>query len=235
MSKSKNKKNMSQKQLDANRNNAKKSTGPGDTSVTRYNRTDHGFRGSRIVLPTENPEDYKAMSEMLIEDLQPIGFYEDYLVKRIGDRMWELERTNARKRAILKASEYRDEEAREMAKMEQYAHAMENGILRMRKELSQVQALRRKNRPEAASEKPLRLPFQPPDCQVVLPTQGEEACEDLLKLAKARILEGFSSPDPLGRYFFMRADRELANDDPHPNRRKADKDRDDDTPDPRRS
>lgn len=228
MSKSKNKKNMSDKQLEANRNNAKKSTGPGDTSVTRYNRTDHGFRGSRIILSHENPEDYKAMSEMLVEDLQPIGFYEDYLVKRIGDRIWELERCNARKRVLSEVSEYRDEEAREMNHMEQYAKAMENGILKLRKELSQIQALRKKERPEAVLEKPLRLPFQPPDCRHVLPTQGEEACDQLLKLAKARILDGFSSPDPVGRYFFLRANRELANDDSH--RRKANEDRDDENP-----
>jgi len=52
------KKPISDKQLAANRMNSLKSTGPKDTSMTRFNACTHRLRAQHPVLPGESEEAY---------------------------------------------------------------------------------------------------------------------------------------------------------------------------------
>lgn len=66
-----------------NRENAKKSTGPRDTSSTRYNATKHGLL-SKGVTELDNPEEYAGLMSQLEGEYCPLGIVECELVRQIA-------------------------------------------------------------------------------------------------------------------------------------------------------
>ncbi len=178
----------SKKQIRANRKNAQKSGGPGDTSNSRHNRTFHGLRGSRVVLPHEDINEYNAMAASLYNSFQPVGTYEHNLVKIIADRTWELERVANLKMNTLTRTEYRDVMMAEMEKWEMYQGRIERAIIRARKELFALQQARgQAYNPEAhdSEETPILC-----ETEVFVgpsvgerPSQGEVAIENFTQVA----------------------------------------------------
>ncbi len=85
----------SDKQTEANRENALKSTGPktpeGKAAV-RLNALRHGLRSEEILLPGEDEEALRELGERLREELQPVGELENLLVDRIIAAYWRLRR-----------------------------------------------------------------------------------------------------------------------------------------------
>src|SRR5688500_17144972 len=85
----------SEKQIDANRQNALKSTGPktpeGKAAV-RLNAVKHGLLSQEILLPGEDEEALKELSEHLWAELKPVGEMEILLVDRIIASYWRLRR-----------------------------------------------------------------------------------------------------------------------------------------------
>ena len=85
----------SDKQVQANRRNALKSTGPqtpqGKAAV-RLNANKHGLRSQEVLLPGEDEEALKALDENLRVELQPVGELEGLLVDRIIAAHWRLRR-----------------------------------------------------------------------------------------------------------------------------------------------
>src|SRR5215208_6886184 len=84
----------SRKQIQANRQNALKSTGPKTPEgkdTARLNATKHGLL-SQEVLPGEDEEALKELAERLRAELQPVGEMESLLVERIIDATWRLRR-----------------------------------------------------------------------------------------------------------------------------------------------
>ena len=71
------------RKLAANRENAQKSTGPANTTSTRYNATKHGLR-SQGVTELDNPEKFHALVEELKTALQPVGVLEHECVHQIA-------------------------------------------------------------------------------------------------------------------------------------------------------
>ena len=85
----------SQSQLDANRLNAQKSTGPQTAhgkARSSQNALKHGLSAKTPLLPGEDPAEFAAFSEALFEDLAPHGAIEAYLVQRFADIAWRLKR-----------------------------------------------------------------------------------------------------------------------------------------------
>lgn len=85
----------SQRQIEANRANAKHSTGPKSTegkSVAAKNAIKHGLLAKDAVLPDENYEDYLSLLSGLTEEFQPSGVIETSCVGRIANSLWRLER-----------------------------------------------------------------------------------------------------------------------------------------------
>jgi hypothetical protein len=78
---------VSQRKIEANRRNALRSTGPktdrGKSIVSR-NALKHGLLSARIVNEElgEEKKDVQSLHEELIEDYQPIGRMEQFLVER---------------------------------------------------------------------------------------------------------------------------------------------------------
>jgi hypothetical protein len=86
---------ISDKQLQANRANAQKSTGPkteeGKSTVSK-NAITHGLRSARLVIEGEDPAQYNYFRNDMIQELLPIGAMEEFLFDRIVHAAWRLRR-----------------------------------------------------------------------------------------------------------------------------------------------
>jgi hypothetical protein len=78
--------------VEANRQNAKKSTGPKDTSVTRLNAMKHGLLSNEVLLSWEEKTHLTQLGKRLRLDLAPHGEMEYILVDRIVAALWRLRR-----------------------------------------------------------------------------------------------------------------------------------------------
>ena len=85
----------SEKQANANRRNARNSTGPKTPegkAVARHNATKHGLLSREVLLPGEDEEALKQLDEDLRAELQPVGALENLLVDRMVATHWKLRR-----------------------------------------------------------------------------------------------------------------------------------------------
>ena len=87
---------LTQAQIDANRENAKKSTGPrtaeGKATSSR-NRLRHGLRANKhILIGEDHPEDFLLLLNSLDATFRPIGESEEMLVTQIAADQWRLDR-----------------------------------------------------------------------------------------------------------------------------------------------
>ena len=90
---------ISTKKLQANQQNALKSTGPRTAegkAVSRLNSLKHGLLSQEIVIQSgegsENGEEYKQLLCRLQQDLEPVGILEEILVEKIAICYWRLAR-----------------------------------------------------------------------------------------------------------------------------------------------
>jgi len=92
-------------QIEANRLNAQRSTGPrtpaGKTRVSS-NALKHGLTGREVVLPNENPDDFDSFRAGLLTSLDPQGELEAALAEKIVADFWRLRRV-----PIFEATLYR--------------------------------------------------------------------------------------------------------------------------------
>ena len=73
--------------IEANRENAKKSTGPKDTSLTRFNAQRKSIHHNEILLKDDDSEEFRKLNRKFREGLTPQGVLENYLVDRaVGGR-----------------------------------------------------------------------------------------------------------------------------------------------------
>jgi len=96
----------SQKQLEANRLNATKSTGPrteAGKQKSRLNATTHGLRSSlpQSIVPAEDQEAYATFETAMLDDLNPQGALESLLAQRLSLLAWKLHRCTAAEAALL--------------------------------------------------------------------------------------------------------------------------------------
>lgn len=92
-------KSVSPRQLAANRNNARKSTGPKTAegkAVSKMNAVKHGILSTEVVVRglrvQEQAEEFKALRARFWESLAPVGPVEELLVERIVTAQWRLRR-----------------------------------------------------------------------------------------------------------------------------------------------
>ena len=83
------------KQIEANRRNALKSTGPRTQEGKQHssrNAVRHGLTAETVVEPLEDPEDYKAFEEAVATDYNAKSAVERELVLRLASLLWRLRR-----------------------------------------------------------------------------------------------------------------------------------------------
>jgi len=82
-------------QINANRQNAQKSTGPktadGKAAVSQ-NAVKHGLFAAEAVISVENPADYELYRDKYLAELLPVGMVESMLAERIVSLSWRLQR-----------------------------------------------------------------------------------------------------------------------------------------------
>jgi hypothetical protein len=93
-------------QIEANRANAQKSTGPktpeGKATVAQ-NAVKHGLLARTAVLHGEDWEEYTCFSEELLDELYPDGVMEQELADRVVDLSWRLRRAALSQNAVFEA------------------------------------------------------------------------------------------------------------------------------------
>ena len=86
------------KQIEANRHNAHRSTGPTSDSGkarSRRNAVRHGLTAETVVEPLENPEDYKSFEMSITAQFDAQTAVERELVLRLASLLWRLRRSTA--------------------------------------------------------------------------------------------------------------------------------------------
>ena len=84
-----------ERQIQANRRNAQKSTGPKTPrgrAAVRLNSLKHGLNAKTLILPGENRADYKALLHSLEAEHQPTTPRERRLVMQSAKATWRLRR-----------------------------------------------------------------------------------------------------------------------------------------------
>ena len=91
-------------QIEANRENSQKSTGPktaeGKAAVAK-NAVKHGLFAHESVIPGENPEDFEFFREELLAELAPVGVVESLLAERVVGLSWRLQRAERMQNQVI--------------------------------------------------------------------------------------------------------------------------------------
>jgi hypothetical protein len=94
----------SPKQIDANRRNALKSTGPitpEGKERSRRNAVRHGLTAETVIAVLENSEDYEVFEAAVISDYNAETAVERQLVLRLASTLWRLRRATGMETAIF--------------------------------------------------------------------------------------------------------------------------------------
>jgi hypothetical protein len=87
----------SDRQINANRNNARRSTGPQSDSgkaASARNALTHGLAAKHHILPIENAQEFYELLDACREQFQPQNDFQDSIVRQIAIDRWRLERFN---------------------------------------------------------------------------------------------------------------------------------------------
>ena len=119
------------KQIEANRQNATKSTGPktpeGKT-LSSTNATKHGLVSKQVLLQDESEEEFEEFSQGLREDLKPVGALETRLVEDIAADFWRLSRIRRIEAGILTWVRYDIECQRALDRAKKFKMDMSEGL-----------------------------------------------------------------------------------------------------------
>jgi len=83
------------KQIEANRRNSRRSTGPktrAGKAESKKNAMKHGLLAEEVVVRDEDPVEFASALESLFDEFQPQGSLEEQLVERVAACMWRLRR-----------------------------------------------------------------------------------------------------------------------------------------------
>jgi hypothetical protein len=93
------------RQIEANRQNALKSTGPNTEKGKRRSRSNalrHGLTAETVVEPLESPDEYRAFEAAIISEYLPQTPVEQQLVRRLASLFWRLRRATTIETGILR-------------------------------------------------------------------------------------------------------------------------------------
>ena len=96
------------KQIEANRANAAKSTGPRTPrgkAKSSLNAVTHGLTAQSSVLPGEDPDQLEALSNSLMRQLKPRGMVQRLMAERVVSLAWKLRRAARAEEAIAREME----------------------------------------------------------------------------------------------------------------------------------
>ena len=94
------------KQIEANRLNALKSTGPRTVEGKRHSRCNairHGLTAETVIVGIEDPQDYESFEATIIADYDPTTAVERELVLRLASVLWRLRRATGIETALFQS------------------------------------------------------------------------------------------------------------------------------------
>jgi hypothetical protein len=94
----------SEKQIAANRANARRSTGPNTSAGkarSRRNAWKHGLTAEKVVIPGEDAQELEAIRQELWEEYQPLPGMESLFVERLVHYAWCIRRAIVWEAALL--------------------------------------------------------------------------------------------------------------------------------------
>jgi hypothetical protein len=100
---------VSNKQLEANRANAKKSTGPRSQSGkarSRLNSRKHGLTAKMLIIVGENADEFDQLRAALMDEYDPQSVLVCELVERLAGILWRLRRVPFFEAAIMDARHF---------------------------------------------------------------------------------------------------------------------------------
>ncbi|HYP12366.1 MAG TPA: hypothetical protein VEQ63_00460 [Bryobacteraceae bacterium] len=89
---------------ETNRDNAQHSTGPKTAkgkAASSQNALSHGLTSSKIVLPHEDPAEYRRLQASLVATYSPASEYEAAMVETLAEALWRRQRAAAAETAFL--------------------------------------------------------------------------------------------------------------------------------------
>ena len=92
------------KQIEANRRNALKSTGPRTAegkAAVRLNALQHGLRSQSLILPGENREEFEQLYAILESEWQPQSATAGFYVEQMAIAQWKLRRLEVAETNLL--------------------------------------------------------------------------------------------------------------------------------------
>ena len=157
-------------QIDANRRNALKSTGPrtpeGKAAVS-MNSLRHGLRARTVVLPGEDPEEFTQLCDDLEMEWQPHSRTEQFYLEQMAVSQWKLTRMEVAEAGIFKETLSAKEQLPLLDRLWQAQCRLERSYARAQRELERLQAYpplkcndfkRREHAPQPAPEPGDRVP-----------------------------------------------------------------------------
>src|SRR5260370_18140937 len=147
------------KQIEANRLNALKSTGPKTPegkAATKLNALRHGLRARSVVLPAEKQEDFHQLCNDLESEWQPQSGTEQFYVEQMAVSQWKLTRVEVAEKSILNQEFSAKIQIPLVDKLWQCQHRLERSYTRAQRELQRLQDSR--SRPIDQPEKPVPAP-----------------------------------------------------------------------------
>ena len=172
------------KQIEANRRNAQKSTGPKSRegkAAAAQNALKHGLYSATLLLPEEDHARYDALCDEYLDHYQPEGLEEIELVEQLVTGKWELIRLNLMKQGVFNRTRawVKKEDAeqdgmavrlcmevgegytQEIARISQMEERIRRRSDRARRDLRQLQQQRASEAPAEAAYEPETSPAEP--------------------------------------------------------------------------
>ena len=119
------------RQVEANRRNAQRSTGPKTEkgkAVAKFNALRHGLTAKEVVIPGEDEEALMDLQDRLVRELDPEGVLESQLVDRIAVGLWRLRRVWSVEAGIFALERYRIEYERAAEDITKFQPPMLSGL-----------------------------------------------------------------------------------------------------------
>jgi len=134
-------------QIEANRRNALKSTGPRTPegkSAVRMNALKHGLRARTVVLPSENAEEFHQLCDDLEAEWQPQSRTEQFYLEQMAVSQWKLNRMEVGEYNVFTADTGAKSQLPMLDTLWRAQCRLERSYARAERELERVQKSRRR-------------------------------------------------------------------------------------------
>jgi len=171
-------------QIDANRRNARNSTGPrtpAGKAKSSANSVKHGLSGAFRVLDTENQEEFEELIAEYHRTFQPSNTHERFLIEEIAQARWRLARARRLESELIEdlverrdhedaddmlVSAFRNDTTTALNTIQRYANVLQRAAFRAQDQLlalrrSEARDSRRRNEPNPAAPLTSSIPFPP--------------------------------------------------------------------------